>query len=134
LEGTIVSVGRGTDAPFQMIGFPDNPDKTFSFTPRSVEGAKNPPHKDITCYGIDYRTTDVSNFGFCLQPLMEMYRLTPKKDNFFIPFFEKLAGTDKLRKQIQAGMSEEAIRATWAKELADYKKMRKKYLLYADFE
>lgn len=133
-EGTIVSVGRGTEAPFQMIGFPENPDKTYSFTPRSTEGAKNPPYKDITCYGIDYRTMDVSNFRFSLQPLMEMYRLAPQKDKFFIPFFEKLAGTGELRKQIAAGMSEEAIRATWAKDLAAYKAMRKKYLLYADFE
>lgn len=133
-EGTIVSVGRGTEAPFQMIGFPENPDKTYSFTPRGTEGAKNPPYKDVTCYGIDYRTMDVSNFRFSLQPLMEMYRLAPQKDKFFIPFFEKLAGTGELRKQIAAGMSEEAIRATWAKDLAAYKAMRKKYLLYADFE
>lgn len=133
-EGTIVSVGRGTEAPFQIIGFPEYPDRTFSFTPRSTEGAKNPPHKDVTCYGIDFRNQDVSRFGFSLQPLITMYRLAPQKDKFFVPFFEKLAGTDALRKQIQAGMSEEAIRATWAKDLADYKAMRKKYLLYADFE
>lgn len=133
-EGTIVSVGRGTEAPFQIIGFPENPDKTYSFTPRSTDGAKNPPHKDVTCYGIDYRTRDVSNFRFNLQPLLEMYRLAPQKDKFFIPFFEKLSGTGELRKQIAAGMSEEAIRATWAKDLAAYKAMRKKYLLYADFE
>ncbi|MCS7017969.1 MAG: DUF1343 domain-containing protein [Cytophagales bacterium] len=134
LEGTIVSVGRGTEAPFQVIGFPENPDKQFCFSPRSTEGAKNPPHKDKICCGIDYRQTDVSHFGFSLQPLMEMYRLAPQKDQFFIPFFEKLAGTDQLRQQIIAGMSEAAIKATWAEDLAAYKAMRKKYLLYADFE
>lgn len=133
-EGTIVSVGRGTEAPFQIIGFPENPDRRFSFTPRSTEGAKNPPHKDVTCYGVDFRTQDVSNFGFSLQPLIEMYRLAPQKDKFFIPFFEKLAGTSELRKQIEAGMSEEAIRATWTEGLTAYKAIRKKYLLYADFE
>jgi uncharacterized protein YbbC (DUF1343 family) len=77
---------------------------------------------------------DVSNFRFNLQPLIDMYHRAPQKDKFFIPFFEKLAGTGELRKQIAAGMSEEAIRATWANDLSVYKAMRKKYLLYADFE
>lgn len=133
-EGTIVSVGRGTKVPFQVIGFPEYPHRWFSFIPCSMQGAKNPPYKGQICYGMDLRHINPKRVKFTLQPLLHMYRLAPKKDTFFTPFFDKLAGSDQLRKQIQAGMTEEEIRARWQQDLANYKAMRKKYLLYADFE
>ncbi len=138
-EGTQVSLGRGTDKPFQLIGFPDFKDGKMKFTPRSIPGVSdNPPYKNKECSGID-----LSDFGNSVMPdkrqvylywLISMYKAYPEKDKFFIPYFEKLAGTKDLRKQIESGMSEEEIRKSWEPKLGEYKKMRKKYLLYTDFE
>jgi uncharacterized protein YbbC (DUF1343 family) len=133
-EGTIVSLGRGTDSPFQVIGYPDYPDKTFSFTPRSTEGAKNPPLKDQVCYGVDLRQTQDWKYRFSLHELIKFYNSAPDKSKFFNDFINRLAGTDRLRKMIEAGKTEEEIRASWQEELAVYKQKRKKYLLYEDFE
>ena len=134
-EGTMASLGRGTDSPFQMIGYPDYPDKTFSFTPKSTEGAKNPPLKDQVCYGVDLRQTQNWKYRFSLQELIKFYQASPDKAKFFLnDFINRLAGTDRLKNMIEAGKTEEEIRASWQKELADYKIMRKKYLLYEDFE
>lgn len=133
-EGTIASLGRGTDSPFQVVGYPDYPDKTFSFTPRSMEGAKNPPLKDQVCYGIDLRQNQNWKYRLSFQELINFYNTAPDKSKFFTDFIHKLAGTDRLRKMIEAGKTEEEIRASWQKELADYKVKRKKYLLYEDFE
>ena len=133
-EGTVVSVGRGTDSPFQVIGTPDYPDKVFSFTPKSTEGAKTPPYKDQTCYGIDLRTTTEWKHRFSLHEIIRFYQKSPKKDQYFNSFLTKLAGTTKLREMIEAGKTEDQIRATWQDDLSQYKKMRKNYLLYPDFE
>jgi uncharacterized protein YbbC (DUF1343 family) len=127
-------VGRGTDSPFQVIGYPDYPDKTFSFTPKSTEGAKNPPFKDQVCYGVDLRHTQDWKYRFSLHELIKFYHSAPDKSKFFNDFINRLAGTDRLRKMIEAGKTEEEIRGSWQEELAAYKQKRKKYLLYEDFE
>jgi uncharacterized protein YbbC (DUF1343 family) len=129
-EGTVVSVGRGTDFPFQVIGYPDYPQKDFSFTPVSKEGAKNPPYLNQLCYGTDYRQNNFEKYNFSLQPLIHYYQTAKNKATFFNDFFTKLAGTKQLRQQIEAGMTEEEIRATWQADLTQYKQMREKYLLY----
>lgn len=134
-EGTIASLGRGTDSPFQLIGYPDYPDKTFSFIPKSTEGAKNPPLKDQVCYGKDFRQTQNWKYRFSLEELIHFYQTSPDKSKFFLnDFINRLAGTERLRSMIEVGKTEEEIRASWQKELADYKVIRKKYLLYEDFE
>ena len=132
-EGTNVSVGRGTPTPFQVIGSPYYTKKNFSFTPVSTPGATNPPHKGVTCYGMDLTKVAVPN-KVDLSYLLEMYQHSTEKDKFFNNFFEKLAGTSKLREQVIAGKTEAEIRATWEPALSNYKKMRKQYLLYPDFE
>jgi uncharacterized protein YbbC (DUF1343 family) len=133
-EGTPISMGRGTEFPFQVIGYPDQRFGTFTFTPRSIPGmAKNPPFEGKICYGIDFRKTGPIE-GLSLKYIIDFYQKSDFKDKYFINFFNTLAGTDELKKQIESGMSEEAIKSSWQKDLNAYKKTRKKYLLYPDFE
>lgn len=139
-EGTALSEGRGTDKPFQYIGHPSLPKNFFSFTPASTAGAKNPKLKDKLCYGWDLSgspqaTLKRVNNQVQLKFLLEAYRLFPEKDSFFRSgnSFNRLAGTDSLMKQIKAGLSEDAIRKSWGKDLNTFKQTRKKYLLYEDF-
>jgi uncharacterized protein YbbC (DUF1343 family) len=135
-EGTRVSVGRGTEYPFSVIGHPDYDGGNYSFTPIARPGAMNPPYKGQKCYGYNLRDSASSIMkqpGLQLQWLITMYNADNDKSTFFTPFFSKLAGTEKLRKQIEAGMSESAIKHTWAEDLKQYKKRRSKYLLYSDF-
>ena len=133
-EGTVISMGRGTLFPFQVIGFPDPSFGDFQFVPMNILGmATNPPYKGDTCYGIDFR--EVKNPpAFTLQYVIDFYAKAPDKSQYFVKFFNTLAGTDALRKQIEAGFTEEEIRESWIEDLADYKNMRKKYLLYPDYE
>jgi uncharacterized protein YbbC (DUF1343 family) len=132
-EGTVFSLGRGTNKPFEQWGHPALEGKAAdSFRPESIIGARNPPLEGKTCYGVDLSNNKLPH-GFRLQWLIQAYKLYPEKDKFFISFFEKLAGTTTLRKQIQQGLSEEAIRKTWEPGLSNFKKIRKKYLLYTDF-
>ncbi|MDR2937821.1 MAG: DUF1343 domain-containing protein, partial [Prevotellaceae bacterium] len=134
-EGTIMSLGRGTNAPFQMYGHPNWLEKNFTFTPRSIKGvAKNPPHENKLCYGVDFQIVSIvflQNIQeINLSYLIESYRYFAKKEKFFTNFFPKLAGTDVLQKQIESGMSAEKIRASWKPELEKFKQQREKYLLY----
>ncbi|CAN5300636.1 DUF1343 domain-containing protein [soil metagenome] len=132
-EGTILSLGRGTHFPFQVIGYPDELFGDFTFTPKSIVGmAKNPPYENKTCYGLDLRNAEL-NENFTLKYLIDFYKLAPDKDKFFNAFFNKLAGNDKLQKQIKEGMSESEIKKSWENDLQAYKNMRKQYLLYPDF-
>jgi uncharacterized protein YbbC (DUF1343 family) len=138
-EGTVVSVGRGTDYPFQIIGHPDYVLGSYIFTPRSMPGAAtNPKHEGIYCNGqnlIPYaREMKKNPKQIQLSWLLGYYDFLKDKGDFFTSYFDKLAGTDQLRKQIEAGTSEEQIRKSWQTGLDDYKKMRKAYLLYPDFE
>ncbi len=130
-EGTVMSVGRGTDFPFQVVGYPDKQMGNFSFTPKSILGmAKNPLYENQVCYGEDYRYAIPPNFT--LAPLIKFYKKFPQKDKFFNSFFDKLAGNSQLKEQIKQGMSDEQIKNTWENDLENYKKLRKKYLLYED--
>lgn len=128
-EGTNVSLGRGTNKQFQIYGSPDLPNTGFSFTPMPNEGAKEPPLKGKLCYGEDLsKAPKVTKLE--LKWLIKAYNETKDKSKFFIPFFTKLAGTKKLQQQIEAGVPESDIRKSWEKGLADFKEMRKKYLIY----
>ena len=128
-EGTKVSVGRGTDTPFEIIGYPDYYDKTFSFTPRAIKGVSdNPMYKDKKCYGM--KDLKVQKKKLDLSFLINMYKTANKKEDFFNSFFDKLAGTDQLRKQIEKGTEEEEIYLSWKKDIEKFKKIREKYLLY----
>ena len=133
-EGTPVSVGRGTDFPFQVFGHPAWKGCSFSFTPRSVPGAKNPPLKDRVCFGVDLRSTPSSEAiirdGINLKYVIEAYRRTPDKSRFFGPMFEKLIGVSYVRSMIEAGKSAEEIKAMWTEDVARFKEQRKPYLLY----
>lgn len=136
-EGTDISVGRGTDWPFQIIGYTNPVYGSFTFTPGERHGmSKHVEGKGAINYGIDLRGVVPSEHKFTLKYVLDFYKKTPDKSTFFArpAFFDKLAGTDQLRLQILAGKSEQEIRASWAADLAAYKVMRKKYLLYPDFE
>ncbi|MEO8773828.1 MAG: DUF1343 domain-containing protein [Gelidibacter sp.] len=130
-EGTTVSVGRGTNKQFQIFGSPEL-DKnyfTYSFTPEPNEGAKTPPQQGKLCFGNDLTKIDVQP-GLNLEYLIEAYTHTANKSIFFNSFFVKLAGTTKLQEQIEKGLSEKDIKASWAKGIEDFKQVRTKYLLY----
>lgn len=138
-EGTVVSVGRGTDYPFQVFGFPNFPDKGFRYIPVEKRGASlNPPYKGKPVYGIDLRDYSVNYFldrrEIILDWLIYSYNNYPEKDKFFNNFFNLLAGTSLLRQQIESGLTPSEIRATWQPALEQFKLLRKKYLLYPDFE
>jgi uncharacterized protein YbbC (DUF1343 family) len=136
-EGTVISVGRGTDKPFQQWGNPLLAGRSAdTFTPMSTMGASKPPYEGKTCYGRIATPTDVNaaEQGILVGYLMDMYSKYPDKDKFFTPFFEKLAGTKNLRLQIINGTSALGIKKSWAPGIKAYKQVRKKYLLYKDFE
>ncbi len=130
-EGTNVSVGRGTNKQFQVYGSPYlfKDYYAFKFVPQPNEGAKTPPHKGQMCYGTDLSNSDILE-SVNLKWLIEAYNHTVDKKIFFNEFFTKLAGTKKLRQQIEQGLSETDIRATWQKDLQTFKTTREKYLLY----
>jgi uncharacterized protein YbbC (DUF1343 family) len=133
-EGTNISLGRGTSFPFQVFGSPELPDRGFSFTPRSVPGAKNPPLLGIKCYGTDLtqaiRMKLVPKRNLNLDWLIGAYNDFPEKDKFFTPYFDVLAGGPSLREQIIKGMNSNEIRSSWGNDLQRFGKIRKKYLLY----
>jgi uncharacterized protein YbbC (DUF1343 family) len=136
-EGTVLSLGRGTDLPFQVFGHPSYPKDLYSFTPRSTAGAKEPPLKNVTCYGYNLTGTPAEaraamDNKLQLKWLLQAYDLFPEKENFFIPFFDKLAGNTTLQRQIKQGLSESDIRQSWEPALTQFKTIRKKYLLYAE--
>jgi uncharacterized protein YbbC (DUF1343 family) len=128
-EGTSISIGRGTDYPFQHFGAPYL-ESSYSFTPKSGEGSKYPKHEDIVCFGTDLRFQDNYLTTINLNWIIEAYKQCSEKEEFFTDFFDKLAGTDKLKKQIIAGMTVREIKASWEEGLEDFKKIRKKYLIY----
>ncbi len=130
-EGTNVSAGRGTDRQFQIFGSPFLTSEvyTYQFTPQPNNGAKHPKHKGEKCFGMNLaRETILSEIN--LNWLINAYNYTQNKDEFFIPFFTKLAGTKKLQQQIENKLTEEEIKATWLDGLEAFKKTRKNYLIY----
>ncbi len=128
-EGTTISVGRGTEMQFQIYGAPKLSKNNFRFTPKPNLGAKHPKYENVLCYGEDLRLVPKLN-KISLKWLIKAYQQYPDKENFFTSFFKKLAGTDLLKKQIEAGLSEKEIKASWSKDLTNFKLIRKKYLLY----
>lgn len=134
-EATPFSIGRGTYFPFQVIGYPDKKFGAYQFTPVSLPGFDtNPLQKDKVCYGINLQEYPFEG-GLTLKFVLEFFDKSGKNASFFFSrakWFDLLAGTDQLRKQIIAGMSEEEIRETWKEELDNYKKIREKYLLYEE--
>jgi len=136
-EGTNYSIGRGTPYPFQFVGKPDCSIGSDSLIPKNLPGiADHPPHEGKLCIGFNlteygkqvaFHSKQINLFW-----LLDLYKNDNDKANFFTPFFDKLAGTDQLRKQIMAGKSEAEIRATWQEGLDQYRKKRMRYLMYAD--
>ncbi|MFR9602687.1 MAG: DUF1343 domain-containing protein [Rikenellaceae bacterium] len=133
-EATRVSVGRGTYTPFQLLGYPDPKFGEFTFMPRALPGFdKNPLQKDKTCYGVDLRHVDPPK-GLSLSYFIEFMKLSGQGGAFIssTDFFNKLSGDATLKPQLIDGRTEAEIRQGWAKPLAEYKAMRRKYLLYPD--
>ena len=128
-EGTTVSIGRGTDYPFQHFGAPYL-NSEYSFTPKSGEGSKYPKNENKICYGTDLRFQEIYLATLNLNWLISSYNNCPNKEKFFNPFFDKLAGNNVLRKQIIEGKNAQEIKATWQNNLLDFKRLRMKYLLY----
>ena len=132
-EGTVISVGRGTQTPFEIIGHPLYSGNNFSFTPKPTKGSSNPPFKNKKCYGIDIKS--ITNFPVSeinLKYLIKSYKSLKNKTTYFNKnqFFDKLSGNKKLREQIINGKSEEEIKKSWEVDLNNFKKTRSKYLLY----
>lgn len=134
-EGTVMSLGRGTSFPFEVYGHPDYKNSTFTFTPRSVPGAKNPPLLNKKCYGVDLRdipNDEIINNGFDLSYVIDAYNNLNIGNKFFTSFFEKLVGVDYIRQDIIAGKSADEIKAKWASDVESFKVQRKPYLLYQE--
>lgn len=140
-EGTTLSEGRGTEKPFEYIGHPSLQKNMFSFTPSPNEGAKSSKYYGKVCYGWNFGGTPEEvlkkvNNKIQLKWLIDAYKIFPGKDSFFLKTngFNRLAGNDILMQQIKDGKSESEIRKSWEPALSEFKKIRKKYLLYEDFE
>ena len=132
-EGTQVSVGRGTDFPFQVYGSPWLKNQEFSFTPKPTSGAKDPFLNGKLCYGKDLRQFPEIKGKLDLSFVIDAYQNFDKKtQDFFLKnlWFDTLAGTDELRKQIISGTPETEIRKSWQKDLENFEKIRRKYVLY----
>jgi len=136
-EGTVISVGRGTDMPFQVIGCPELQNAPYTFTPESKSGATDPPYKGLVCHGYDlhdFGSVLMKNFQklyfFWLKGTLKDY---PDKTKFFNNYFKCLAGTNTLQKQIEQGATDEEIRKSWEPQLSNFRTIRKRYLLYTDF-
>lgn len=139
-EGTHVSVGRGTNTQFQVIGHPDYSPEQFSFTPQSKQGASNPPHLGVPLFGTDLTSLSIDEIRnwkrINLQWLIEYHRMLDPQNTFFLEkpdFFDKLAGTDQLRIQLEKGWTEAQIRNSWSKGIDEFLARRRLYLLYPDF-
>lgn len=137
-EGTQISLGRGTNKQFQVLGAPDLNVGDFLFTPEPKPGAMNPPQLGKRCRGIDLSGLDELQIKakkyIDLSYLIQFYQNYPNKESFFLAglFFDKLAGSSKLREMIQSGYTEQQIKDTWQPGLNEFKKVRKKYLIYED--
>ena len=133
-EQTIVSIGRGTPYPFQVIGHPNYDNKSFSFSPKSVTEESKPKLENEKCFGIDLIKIKVKK-ELNIKYLIDFYnRLKSTNSDFFGKYFYRIAGNKILENQIKDGISEREIRLSWKADIDKYKKIRKKYLLYKDFE
>lgn len=134
-EATPVSLGRGTDRPFQVYGHPDMKGCSYSFTPRSRPGAKNPPQLNKLCHGVDLShlsEEEIRERGIDLSYLIDAYRNLNIGDRFFRPFFERLIGRDYVRRMIEEGKSADEIKACWKEDVERFKVQRRQYLIYEE--
>lgn len=134
-EGTTVSVGRGTEMPFQIYGHPESNRSPFSFVPKSGPGSKYPKHENKECYGYDLRNQIPVRDRLDLSHILKMYHDSKYEDYSFFNdnnFFDKLAGSAALKKMIKLGYSEEEIRMTWQEDLTRFKEIRSNYLIYEE--
>ena len=152
-EGTAVSVGRGTDFPFEILGAPDYKNKMLQktvnsiynyidvekhfFSPTSRSECKNPKFENTECFGIKFHLSnkeinlkDFQSSLLDINIIIEFYENYPNKNGFFTAFFDKLAGNSSFQEKIKSGWSVEKIRYSWEKDIDDFLKIRKKYLLY----
>lgn len=134
-EGTVMSIGRGTDHPFEILGAPFITEGTYKFTPKSIPGvAEHPKYENQECRGFNLKdfadSFILTSSQIYLDWLRMCYDIAPDKDAFFTSFFDKLAGTDTLRKQIIEGKTPDQIRSSWQSDLSKFREKRKKYLLY----
>ena len=138
-EGTALNEGRGTDHPFVIFGHPSLPNTLFAFTPTSRDGAKEPKLKDKLCYGWNLYGSNEEvlkqvDTKVQIKYVIDAYKMFPDKEKFFTRSFNRLAGSNELMAQIKAGKTETEIRQSWQPKLDAFKIIRKKYLLYPDFE
>ena len=132
-EGTVLSMGRGTEAPFEVYGHPDLTGYNFEFTPMPNAGSAKPPHMGRLCYGRDLRTLtneEIWGNGIDLSYIVEAYHNLAIEEKFFTPMFEKLIGVGYVREMIMAGCSAEEIEARWMEDVEKFKEQRRKYLIY----
>ena len=128
-EGTNISIGRGTNFPFQHFGSPYM-ESNYSFTPKSGEGSKYPKHENILCFGTDLRNQENYLTNINLNWIIQAYKQCSEKEDFFNNFFNKLAGNDKLKSQIISGNTAKEIKVSWKDGLENFKNIRTKYLIY----
>ena len=129
-EGTNISLGRGTQMPFLVLGSPELKDMPFTFTPIPIKGMSlEPPLKNKLCYGMDLREVNVER-KVDLKYVLTFYKMYPDKEHFFTKYFDTLAGTTELKQQIKDGLTEDQIRVSWQAGLTEFKTKRSKYLLY----
>ncbi len=134
-EGTVVSVGRGTEAPFEVYGHPAMRGREYSFVPESVAAASKPPYMGERCYGVDLRDMaeeEIWREGFNLEYVIDAYRDLAMGEKFFKLMFEKLVGVAWVREMIIEGRSAEEIEACWREDVEQYKVLRRRYLLYEE--
>lgn len=134
-EGTVVSMGRGTDMPFEVYGHPDMRGREFSYTPQPNAGSQTPPHSGKLCYGVDLRGVadeQIWQEGINLEYVVDAYRDLGMGDSFFTPMFEKLIGVDWVRHMIIEGYDAKDIESRWAEDVRKFKEQRRKYLLYSE--
>lgn len=134
-EATPVSLGRGTQLPFQVYGHPNMTGYNYSFTPQSTSGAKNPPQLGRLCHGVnlsELSEEEIRKKGVDLSYLIDAYRNLNMDDYFFRPFFERLIGTDYVRKMIEQGKDADEIKAMWKEDVEKFKVQRRPYLLYEE--
>ena len=134
-EATPVSLGRGTSLPFQVYGHPNMTGYNYSFTPKSIPGAKNPPQLNKLCHGVNLSNMsdeEIWERGVDLSYIIDAYKNLNMGDHFFRPFFELLVGTDYVRKMIEDGKSAGEIKSRWKGDVEKFKEQRKPYLLYQE--
>ncbi len=137
-EGTLMNVGRGTEFPFQVFGHPEMKNTVFTYTPVSMDGFDtNPKHINQLCRGVDLRNVEerfvINRREIIWEWLLFAYTNMNDKEGFFNSFFRRLVGNDKIEELIKQGASIDQIRSTWEQDVADFRKLREKYLLYKDY-